>query len=189
MMKQKQVAVMSAALLFVAVTTANAQPTVNVTIPGSATGSFGTPTKDSLPFVPALSVDGPGTITVTYLSGLVTDCCPDFSTGPNGVIFDIGNTQSPLQEAIGVAGGTVLYTDALIGVFAERSRVLTPGFSPIDGTKNLTVVGLLPGHLFFVGTGKTFRAPTAGTLFLGINDNVAGDGGSFTVSVAFTPAN
>jgi hypothetical protein len=41
----------------------------------------------------------------------------------------------------------------------------------IDGTKGAALVGIMPGGLFFIGTGKTFSV-TAGTLFLRINDTL-----------------
>jgi hypothetical protein len=118
---------------------------------------------NSEPFVAALAVNGPGTITVSCLNGLVTDCCPDFSTGPNGISFDV-------QESIGVAGGIDPHTDALIGEFVSRERTLATGFSAVDG-KDKVRVGLLPADLFFIGTGRTFPVTEAGTLFLGINDS------------------
>jgi len=189
---QRSVAINVAALLFlIAAGTANAQDSVNVTVPGNTLGGFGNPSIDnSEPFVAALAVNGPGTITVSYLNGLVTDCCPDFSAGPNGVSFDGGTTQTPLQESIGVAGGIDPHTDALIGEFVSRGRTLATGFSAVDGTKDKVRVGLLPADLFFIGTGRTFPVTEAGTLFLGINDsNGQSNGGAFTVLVTFTPAN
>jgi hypothetical protein len=72
---QRSIAINVAALLFlIAAGTASAQNSVNVTIPGNTLGGFGNPSIDnSEPFVAALAVDGPGTITVSYLSGLVTE--------------------------------------------------------------------------------------------------------------------
>jgi hypothetical protein len=59
----------------------------------------------------------------------------------------------------------------------------------VDGTKRLAPVGLIPSHLFFIGSQKTIKVNRAGTLFLGINDsNGATNQGGFTVSVTFTPA-
>jgi hypothetical protein len=74
--------------------------------------------------------------------------------------------------------------DALIGVFVPQSRVQKTGFSPIDGTKGVAKVGIMPCNLFFIGTGKTFPVSEAGTLYLGINDWYVGDnGGGFNVTV------
>ena len=42
----------------------------------------------------------------------------------------------------------------------------------IDGTKDAALVGIMPGELFFIGTGKTFSVTEAGTLFLRINDTL-----------------
>ena len=190
-MKRKLVIAIFAVALSSALTrAASAQNSVNVTVPGNATGSFGNPTNGSEPYVPALAVAGPGTITISYLSGLVTDCCPDFSTGPNGTPFYFASTQSPLEEANGVSGGTIADLDALIGEFVPKGRTLAEGFMAVDGTKDIARIGLLPARLVFIGTGKTISVTEAGTLFLGINDDQAtGNGGEFTVAVTFTPSN
>lgn len=155
-------------------------------MPGTASGYFGNPQDQAVPFVSALTVDGPGTITVTYVSGTVTDCC-GIDTGPNGVRFNGRNIhQFPLQERKGVSYGWVNNEDALIGVFVPQSRVNAKGFSAIDGTKAATRVGIRPGGLFFIGTSKMFDVKEAGTLFLGINDvYVADNGGGFNVEVSF----
>ena len=132
----------------------------------------------------ALTVSGPGTITVTYVSGTVTDT-GGVNTGPNGVPWTTGGAQAPLQEAHGTLVKKITNLDALIGVFIPQSRVQKSGFSAIDGTKGVAKVGIMPGHLFFVGTGKTFPVSEAGTLFLGINDMGVGDnGGGFNVTVS-----
>ena len=190
MMKRTQTLGILSVVFFSLVTLANAQNPVNVTVPGNATGNFGHPSRAGQPFIAALAVNGPGTITVSYLSGVVTDCCPNFSTGPNGILFDGGTSQSPLQEANGVAGGSNPDTDALIAEFVPKSRTLASGFAAVDGTKGLVRVGLLPADLVFIGTGKIIPVKEAGTLFLGINDcNAESNGGAFTVSITFTPAN
>ncbi len=159
-----------------------------VFVPGNTLGGFGNPSvAGNQPYVTGIVATGPGIIVVTYLSGTVTDCCPDFTTGPDGISFDFGTTQAPLQEARGIAGGTVGATDALIGIFVPKSRVERSGFTPVDGTKDLVRIGLLPSALFFIGTGRTFTVPEAGTLFLGINDdNGDTNGGGYSVSVTFT---
>ena len=170
-------------VLTLAATPAAAQ--TNVFVPGTASGYFGNPQDNAVPFVSALTVSGPGTITVTYVSGTVTDCC-GINTGPNGVTFTCPvQCQWPLQEAQGVAGRTTTREDALIGVFVPQSRVQRPGFTAIDGTKDATKVGIRPGGLFFIGTVKTFSVTQAGTLFLGINDITTSDnGGGFNVTVS-----
>jgi hypothetical protein len=172
-------------LMFIAAITLGARAQTQVFVPGTASGYFGNPQDQAVPFVPAITVGGPGTITVTYLSGTVTDCC-GIDTGPNGVKYNTHGTQWPLQEAHGVSGGIVYNEDALIGVFVPQSRVLRKGFNAIDGTKDATRVGIMPGNLFFIGEGKTFDVKEAGTLFLGINDITVGDnGGGFNVEVSF----
>ena len=167
-------------LLVVVSTVANAQ--VTVFVPGTASGDFGNPVATLVPFVSALTVTGPGTIQITYVSGMV-----QFGgglTGPNGAPWDNGPLQTPLQEAKGVAHGHVNNLAALIGVFVPKSRVDAPGFQAIDGTKNLTPAGIVPSKLLFIGTSKTIHVHGAGTLFLGINDEgVEDNGGGFMVQV------
>jgi hypothetical protein len=108
-------------------------------------------------------------------------------TGPNGASWDNGALQTPLQETAGVAHGHVNNLAALIGAFVPKSRVDAPGFKPIDGTKNLTLAGIVPGRLFFIGTSKTIHVNGAGTLFLGINDEgIEDNGGGFMVQVQVT---
>ncbi len=171
--------------LTVAATTTAAQ--TRVYVPGKASGYFGS-SDEVNPLVPALTVNGPGKITVTYASGRVTwDGGRGDSTGPNGVFCRWCPLQQwPLQEALGL-GLTKknMRVAALMGVFVPQSRVQSEGFKAIDGTKNATPLGIMPKDLFFIGTGKTFRVTQAGTLFLGINDSVVGDNsGGFHVTVS-----
>jgi len=168
--------------LLVAVSTVT-HAQVTVFVPGKASGDFGNPVATLVPFVSALTVTAPGTIQITYLSGMVQFGIGLF-TGPNGASWDLGQVQTPLQEAKGVANGHVNNLAALIGVFVPTSRVETPGFKAIDGTKNLTPAGIVPSTLFFIGTSKTINVHGPGTLFLGINDEgVEDNGGGFTVQV------
>lgn len=168
--------------LLVAVSTgADAQVTVFVS--GKASGYFGNPVAPVVPFVPALTVTGTGTIQITYVSGMVQ--FGSGLTGPNGTPWDLGPAnQTPLQEAKGVAHGQVNNLAALIGVFVPKSRVDAPGFQAIDGTKNVTPAGIVPSRLFFIGTSRTIHVHGAGTLFLGINDEGVEDNrGGFMVQV------
>lgn len=169
-------------VLLVAVVGAHAQ--VQIFIPATASGGFGTPALNWVPLVPALTVTEPGTITVTYISGTVTDA-GGVNTGPNGVPYSTRpDWQLPLEEKVGVTRGMGNNLDALIGVFVCATRVNRPGFAAVDGTKAVAAVGILPNGLVFIGTGKTFVVKQAGTLFLGINDQIMGDnGGGFTVLV------
>jgi Domain of unknown function DUF11 len=157
-----------------------------VFVPGNASGYFGNPADIVVPFISAITVQGPATISVSYVSGTVLDCC-GVNTGPNGASFNAEGAQMPLQEADGVAGGTVDNLDSLIGVFVPAQTVGTANFKAIDGTKNVTPAGIVPCGLFFIGEGKTFDVGYAGTLFLGINDfHVSDNGGGFTVEVSAT---
>jgi hypothetical protein len=183
-MRSKKLALLI--VLFVAAITIAAHAQTQVFVAGNISGAFGNPADQVNPLVPAITVDGPGTITVTYVSGTVTDS--DGEIGPNGEDFKCGkySIQTPIQERHAVAGGTCHHVDALIGVFVPQSRVQDKrGFNPIDGTKNLTRVGIVPSTLFFIGESKTFDVKQAGTLYLGINDMIVGDnGGGFTVNVS-----
>lgn len=173
---------MMALLLFIVALTGAANAQVQLFVPGNASGAFGSPADPVVPLVAALTVNGPGTIQVTYISGTVSD--GGLEIGPNGIPWKEKGAQFPLQEAHGVAGGKVKNLDALIGVFVPQARVEREGFKAIDGTKNLTVVGIRPDDLVFIGESKTFNVTQAGTLFLGINDMIVSDnGGGFTVEV------
>jgi len=177
-------ALLSALLVLILASSTTAAQT-QVFVPGNASGFFGNTADIPIPFVPAITVSGPGWITVTYVNGTVTDCC-GVNTGPNGVPWTWANNQSqaPLQERSGFVVKKITKLNALIGVFVPQSRVQKKGFSALDGTKGVTRVGIMPDGLFFIGTGKTFWVGQAGTLFLGINDCwVSDNGGGFTVTV------
>jgi len=169
-------------LLACVAATAAASAQTQVFVPGTASGYFGRPLDLLVPFVPAITVDQSATITITYVSGTVTGS--NGEAGPNGVPWNEGASQLPLQEARGTVGGKVNNLCALIGVFVPQARVTHKGFSPVDGTKDATPVGIMPGWLFFIGEGTTLEAKEAGTLFLGINDQLVSDnGGGFNVEV------
>jgi len=177
----------SAALIFITLIAAAAVTTAaqtNVFVPGNASGFFGNPADIQVPLVAALTVSGPGTITVTYVSGTVTDF-GGINTGPDGAPWFSPGQQSPLEEGLGGEVTNISNLDALIGVFVPQYRAQHKGFKALDGTKNVTPVGIMPKGLFFIGTGKTFSVTEAGTLFLGINDwGVADNGGGFNVTVS-----
>lgn len=155
---------------------------VQVFVPGNASGYFGNYADKKVPFVPAITVDGPGTITVIYISGKVSP--GGGYVGPNGGYTSNDSNQSPLEEAKGVAPHKIGKVGALIGAFVPQSRAEREGFKAIDGTKNATRFGIKPSSLFFVGKGITLEVTEAGTLFLGINDWVVADNsGGFTVEV------
>lgn len=174
-----------ALVLFVATATIAARAQTQVFVPGNASGAFGNGINQVVPFVPAITVTGPGTITVTYVSGTV-DYGVGVEVGPNGGSYPGKGGQWPLQEARGIAPHTKINNmAALIGVFVPQSRVLRKGFNALDGTKNVTRVGIMPGGLFFIGESRTFDVKEAGTLYLGINDpGVADNSGGFTVEVS-----
>jgi hypothetical protein len=169
-------------IILIAVATTTAAQT-NVFVPGNASGFFGNPADIQVSLVAALTVSGPGTITVTYVSGTVTDF-GDVNTGPNGVPWWSPGQQSPLEEGRGGEVTNISNLDALIGVFVPQYRAQHKGFKALDGTKNVTPVGIMPQGLFFIGMGKTFSVNEAGTLYLGINDwGVNDNGGGFNVTV------
>ena len=165
-----------------------ARAQVQVFVPANASGHFGIPSDQVIPLVPALVVNGPGTVTVTYVSGLVTWDSMGDSTGPEGSTCNSGcaKMQFPLHEARGLGQmSTANNVGALMGVFVPESRASLAGFTAIDGTKNATRVGILPNTLFLIGTSKSFDVPGAGTIFLGINDTLVFDNsGGFTVEVS-----
>jgi len=171
-------------VLFVnaAIVAVHSQTTVFV--PGNASGYFGNPVDQLVPLVSAVTVTGPGTITVTYVSGTV-DVGGDHVVGPNGLgSWPTAGSQYPLQEATGVTTRATIRIGALIGIFVPAARVNRTGFLAIDGTKNAAPVGIMPGGLFFIGEGKTFHVTEPGTLFLGINDTLVRDNsGGFTVTL------
>ena len=156
----------------------------SVFVPGNASGDFGYPTQNVIVrLIPALTVSGPGTITVTYVSGTV-DWAPGKPTGPGGAPWPYSGCQLPLQEVNGVSQKRATNIGALMGVFVPQRRTQEVGFSAIDGTKNATPAGILPTQLKFVGTSRTFTVTEAGTLYLGINDcEVADNSGGFNVTV------
>jgi len=181
-MKNLKVAFVLAILVAAATMAARAQN--QIFVPGNASGFFGNPADEMNPLVSAITVTGPGNITVTYDSGKVTDA-GGIDTGPDGVPCK-NCAQLPLEEAKGTWNNVrAPHLDALIGVFVPASRVNQSGFAAVDGTKGVVPVGIMPNGLFFIGTGKTFPVTEAGTLYLGINDYAVGDnGGGFNVTVS-----
>ena len=166
-----------------------------VTVPGTATGYFGSNPSagGDTPFVAALTVHSPGTITISYLSGQV-QCSPTWPySGPNGQnsnqAFNDLSVALPLDQAVGI--NTAAYPTqnfahacALIGAFVPMSQANMTGFQPVDGTKGVAAVGISPSTLFFVGEYHSITVNGPGVLYLGINDSAASNNpGSFTVKV------
>lgn len=176
------------AIALAAATPVPAFSQTQVFVPGNASAFFGNGADIQVEYVPAVTVQGPATITVSYVSGTVIDA-GGVNTGPNGTTWDTQGGQSPLQEAQGISGGTIQNLDALIGSFVPASTINNPEvFSPLDGTKDVAPVGIMPDSLFFIGEGITYSATEAGTLYLGINDWWVGDNsGGYTVQVSATP--
>ena len=182
-MRNTKIALLLVLFVNVAIVAVHAQ--ASIFVPGNASGYFGNPVDQLVPLVSAVSVSGPATITVTYVSGTV-DIGGDHLVGPNGLgTWPTAGSQYPLQEARGVTTRATINIGALIGIFVPASRVNHSGFLAIDGTKNAAPAGIMPGGLFFIGLGKTFNVTEAGTLFLGINDTLVGDNsGDFSVTVS-----
>jgi hypothetical protein len=183
-MKIPKIVLLVAVVTAMAVLPANAQTTVFV--PGNASGYFGNSNDLVIPFVQAITVNGPSTITITYVSGTVQ--WGGGEVGPTGGPYPASGFQFPLQEAKGVAPHNKLNNiAALIGAFVPQTRVQLNGFSALDGTKNITQVGIMPSSLFFVGETATITVTLPGTLYLGINDTLVSDNsGGFTVQVSST---
>jgi hypothetical protein len=169
--------------LFAVLVAFNANAQTTVFVPGNASGYFGNYNDQAIPFVSAITVNGPATITITYVSGTVQ--WGGGEVGPEGGPYPTSVFQFPLQEAKGIAPHSAIANiAALIGVFVPQSRVDRVGFSALDGTKNIVKVGIMPSALFFVGESKTITVNVAGTLYLGINDTLVSDNsGGFTVEV------
>ena len=160
-----------------------------VFVPGNASGYFGSPAYGVVPMLPAITVSGASTITITYVSGTV-DFGIGIEVGPNGGVYPGTGNQYPLQEAKGIANmAKIDNMAALIGVFVPQSRTQMKGFTALDGTKNVVTAGIMPDGIFFIGEGKTITVKEAGTLFLGINDSgVVDNSGGFTMQVSTTSA-
>jgi hypothetical protein len=132
----------------------------------------------------------PGTIVITA-TGSIFYGTQFSSTGPNGAYLptplnSISNSY-PLDEAVGINTAAYPtkrnYIGALIGAFVPASVASQAGFQPVDGTKNLAPIGIVPSTLFFVGNRHSIDVSSAGTLYLGINDNNVDDNsGSFTAT-------
>jgi len=172
-------------LLFVAAAAVAASAQTQVFVSGTASGCFGSGGVEvCTPMVASVTVKGPATITVTYVSGTVIWDGVGDTAGPDGVDCDWCEGQTSLEEGHGIVLQKKTRIAALIGVFVPQARAAHKGFSPIDGTKDAVQVGIMPGWLFFIGQSKTFDVKEAGTLFLGINDTGVGDNsGGFNVEV------
>jgi hypothetical protein len=167
---------------------ASAGKPFNVTVPATASGGFGSPNTGYAPMTAGITVPGPGTIVITYQSGMWSPVS-GYIAGANGIpTQNEGDDYSPLQGSIGVTGGSVNNLMALNGAFVAKADVDSEGFSPVDQLI-APKVGISPSALFFVGQRKSLQVAGAGTLYLGPNDgDVSDDSGSLIVSVAFTPA-
>src|SRR5438270_10750549 len=141
-MKNVRLVVVTILLSFAATIAANGQ--IQVFVPANTNGGFGNGVDRVVPLVRAVTVSGPATITLTYVSGMVS--------GGNGVAGPAGiNTspscigwQFPLQEADGTNPGVCPYSYALLGVFVPQTRVTRYGFKAVDGTKGVAGVGIMP---------------------------------------------
>jgi hypothetical protein len=180
----KTTVAVAVAVFVAAAAAAHAEP---VFVPGNASGYFGKPVNMKVPLVPALAVIEPGTITITYVDGMV-DYGGPVEVGPNGGQRDVPlGEQTPLQQAQGFAGPISINSfAALMGAFVRQTRVDAPGFMATDSTKLPSILntGIAPCELFLVGQSVVIHAEGPGTLFLGINDpGVADNGGGFNVEV------
>ena len=145
----KNTKILFALFMFVAAVTLAAPAQTQVFVSGQTNGGFGGPIDMVVPYVPAVIVDGPATITVTYLDGTVTDA-GGVNTGPNGVDWDCTNWgQLPQQEDHGIAGGNCPYLDALIGVFVPQPRA---GHGEADGAGKIAGSIVKAGNLVRFGT-------------------------------------
>lgn len=159
--------------------------TIVVTVPGNASGGFGSPSDQTTPFVLAIKVRLASSITITA-TGCVTDAGISCVT-PDG--FSFFGMLTPLQEA-GLAGNPDTHVDGLIGAFVPAVTAANPNFKPIDNANPACSPGpcIDRTQVFFIGSSKTFAVGEAGTLYLGIDDFIVGDnGGSFQVTISTIP--
>src|SRR5260370_17070463 len=83
------------------------QVTASVFVPSNASGSFGNPLgSGGAPLVSALTVTGPATITVTYVSGTITDA-GGVNTRPNGDTCNTAAAHTPLHDQQAVSRGSL----------------------------------------------------------------------------------
>jgi len=166
--------------------------TASVTVSAYANGEFGagyTTDANEQPLVKALVVPGPGVITITYVSGMWCLSNGQSCTSANGYAgTDFGGQwYDPLSEATGVLGNSCTDCGALIGAFVPQSWVEQPGFVAENGKKLTSGAGIMPNHLFFVGSYNYLEVRGPGTLYLGINDwKVEDNSGSLNVTVSYS---
>jgi len=144
-MKGTKIALLMVLVVAAATLVASAQN--QIFVPSDAAGYFGQPVDKVVPFVPAVTVSGPATMTVTYVSGTV-NWDGSHETGPDGSTSSdcCRGMEFPLDEAKGIGRtGTVHHLAGLIGVFVPQARVDHPGFSALDATKNQARFGIIPG--------------------------------------------
>jgi hypothetical protein len=136
-------------------------PPKSVEVSAMASGGFGTPPQGFLPLTEVLTVRKESIITIKYEKG--TWCFGiGLCTGPNGATFDNSGFATPLQESIGVLGGTVTNIGALIGAFVPEALVKTPGFQALDGTLLTSGVGIMPNCFSSSGPIMLFRLAAPG---------------------------
>lgn len=175
-----------------------------ITVNSKATGRFGQHPHGfggiALDMVTAFVFDDPSTIEITATGQI--DLHPRFERllhlSPDGTTFDLDRDIFgflPLEEAAvdtGVHPATLpdvlVDAGALIGAVVPKLTVDRRGFFPRD--EDYGVPGIASDQLFVIGSGPCeFMATEPGTLFLGINDNRAGNNtGSFTIKIRVSPS-
>ncbi len=161
--------------------------TIAVTVPSTANGSFGQPNQGGYgALVAAATLKKAGNIFIQYKSGTVTlggGAPPTDANGESGAETSVD--QTPLQEASGEIDTPITNAGALFGVFVPSYITSQAKFLPVDNSKGISALGIEPRRLFFIGKyGSWFEAPSAGILYLGVNDgNPSNNAGSFIVDI------
>jgi hypothetical protein len=141
-------------VVFVATATMAACAQTSVFIPANASGHFGNPANQIKPTGPAITVSGPATITVTYLSGTIIDKTVWLSARR---LWRGTTTTTYGSRFKKVKCDAVKNADCLIGIFFSSAKWMHSGFQAIDGTKGIVAIGIMPGNLFFMGKGRSFK--------------------------------
>lgn len=186
-------------------TQAAAQTVTNFTVPATATGCFSSNNTGCTAMVRAIDVTAGQKISL-LASGATVLAAPDsMFAGPAGITINVGNGfggndftsgEEPLVESGALvlpraAGTPVAGWGTLIAAFVPTARASAANFVAIDNdAPGSGKVGIDSNTIFIAGAGPAqFTAPSAGTLFLGINDTFAANNtGSLSVRVETIPS-
>lgn len=199
------------AIMFVSAISARG---VEIEVESRRTGGFGFPNEGWQPMIAGWTFTAAGeqiqiTATQTIKVRDISLGSPDdVVTGPDGIPFTIEDgglagpaAFTPLEEAsvdnrsltVPRPFGTIIPSGgALMAAFRPDSVTSSPQFRAWDAdlrTATVREFAIPADALFFVGSGPaTFTAPSAGVLYLGINDTfVLNNSGAFRATVVLVP--